>query len=170
MKKHSAGLLLYRSSESGVEVLIAHMGGPWFGKKDEGAWSIPKGEYDPETEDALETAKREFNEELGKPPPEGDYKEVGSIEQKNNKIVTAWAVEGGLDVSDTKSNKFTIEWPPGSGKLQEFPEIDRAEWVEISQAANRLVQGQAEFLKRLADILKTPLSEPDPRPHQGSLF
>lgn len=145
---------MYRSKNGGIEVLIAHMGGPWFTKKDEGAWSIPKGEYDQETEEPLETAKREFKEELGKPAPGGDYKALGSIEQKNSKVVIAWAVESDFDVNNTKSNTFSIEWPPRSGKVQEFPEIDRAEWVDINQASHKLIQGQAEFLKRLTDNLE----------------
>lgn len=170
MKKHSAGLLVYRSKSGGIEVLVAHMGGPWFTKKDEGAWTIPKGEYNPEKEDPLVTAKREFKEELGQPAPEGEYKELGSIDQKNNKTVIAWAVEADVDIRQTKSNTFKIEWPPRSGKIQEFPEIDRAEWVNIHQASNRLVQGQAEFLSRLADALKMPLESKEPSQRQSSLF
>lgn len=170
MKKHSAGLLVYRSRQGKLEVLIAHMGGPWFTKKDEGAWTIPKGEYDPETEDALKTAKREFREELGQPAPDGDYKELGSTDQKNNKTVTAWAVEADVDVSHIKSNTFEIEWPPRSGRKQEFPEIDRAEWVDINQAASRLIQGQSVFMERLAQLLKAPYDVQANKSEQGTLF
>lgn len=150
--KQSAGLLVYRKTGSNVEVLIARMGGPWFFKKDEGAWTIPKGEYE-EKEGPLEAAKREFKEELGKEPPRGDYIELGAINQRNNKKVVAWAVEGSLDVSRITSNTFTVEWPPKSGKKQEFPEIERAEWMSMERAGGLLIQGQAAFLERLAEIL-----------------
>lgn len=125
------------------------MGGPWFAKKDAGAWSIPKGEYD-EGEDPMAVAKREFNEELGKDVPEGELIELGTIEQTNKKLVVAWAVEGDLDVSDTSSNTFKIEWPPKSGQIQEFPEIDKAGWFRLSEAAEKLIPSQTKFLERLA--------------------
>lgn len=150
--KKSAGLLVYREKNGYIEVLIAHMGGPWFAKKDNGAWSIPKGEYD-ENEKPIEVAKREFSEELGKQPPEGDFEELGSIEQKNNKQVIAWAVKGDVDVSKTTSNTFKTEWPPRSGKIQEFPEIDRAGWFSVPEAACKLVPAQVKFLERLANKL-----------------
>ncbi len=169
--KTSAGILVYRRKNGQLEVFIAHMGAPWWAKKDQGAWSIPKGEYD-ENEEPLAAAKREFKEELGQLAPQGKYIKLGSIKQKNNKEVKAWAVESGLDVSKIKSNTFKAEWPPRSGKMQEFPEIDRAEWMSLEQAAPKLVPGQAEFLKRLAAKLNLPF-EPGPeeeKPAQGSLF
>src|SRR5260221_649507 len=124
MKQHSAGLIVYRIKDSGPEVLIAHMGSPWWAKKDIGAWSIPKGLIE-DGEQPLDAAKREFNEELGLSPPEGEYIELGIIEQHNNKDVVAFAIEAYLDASNIKSNTFKAEWPPKSGKEQEFPEIDR---------------------------------------------
>jgi len=168
MKKLSAGLLVYRKRGSSVEVLIAHMGGPFHAKKDAGHWSIPKGEYDEGT-DPIATAKREFKEELGKEPPEGEWLELGSVTYKNGKIVSIWAVEGDLDVGAVKSNTFEIEWPPRSGKMQEFPEIDRAAWFSLSAAATKLIPAQAEFLERLAAKLDTKL-EPEQTPEQASLF
>jgi len=162
MKKHSAGLLVYRKKGSTIEVLVAHMGGPFHAKKDEGHWSIPKGEYE-EGEDPLATAKREFKEELGKKVPGGKLIELGDIKQKNNKIVTAWAVAGDLDTTSIKSNTFEVEWPPHSGKTQEFPEIDRAGWFSLEETAKKLIPGQATFLKRLADKLNVKL-EPAEEP------
>jgi predicted NUDIX family NTP pyrophosphohydrolase len=167
MKKQSAGLLVYRMREGKPEVLIAHMGSPWWAKKDAGAWSIPKGEYE-EGEDPLATAKREFKEELGKEPPNAELIDLGSVKQKNNKTVVLWAVEGDVDVSNTTSNKVKIEWPPRSGKMQEFPEIDRAEWFSLEEAARKLIPAQVEFLKRLADNLKIDFAEPKSK--QDSLF
>ena len=151
--------------------MIAHMGSPWWAKKDAGAWSIPKGEYE-EGEDPLKTAKREFKEELGKESPNGKTIELGSIEQKNNKTVVAWAVEGSLDVSNTTSNTITIEWPPRSGQKQEFPEIDRAEWFSLAEAAKKLIPAQVDFLKRLAQILDVNYepAPPPEKPQQSSLF
>jgi predicted NUDIX family NTP pyrophosphohydrolase len=148
MKKQSAGLLVYRQKNAKLEVLIAHMGGPWWAKKDLGAWSIPKGEYF-ENEDPKEVAKREFHEELGIDPPFSKWLDLGTIEQKNNKIVIAWAAEGDLDVSHIKSNTFKAEWPPKSGQIKEFPEIDRAGWFSIEEAAKKLIPEQVEFLGRL---------------------
>jgi predicted NUDIX family NTP pyrophosphohydrolase len=153
VKKQSAGLVVYRMKDGQLEVLLAHMGGPFHAKKDEGHWSIPKGEYE-ENEDSKETALREFKEEIGQQPPEGKLIELGEIEQKNNKTVTAWAVEGDLNVDQIISNTFEMEWPLRSGKRQTFPEIDKAEWMNLTQAAKKLIPGQAEFLKRLADILE----------------
>ena len=166
MKKTSAGLVLYRQTSGKLEVLIAHMGSPWWARKDKGAWTIPKGEY--EDEEPLAAARREFREELGSEPPEGELIELGSVEQSNNKIVTAWALEGDLDVSKVFSNKVTIEWPPRSGVNQEFPEIDKAAWVTPAVAAQKVVAAQAEFFGRLIEKLGV---EPEPdQPVQGSLF
>ncbi len=164
--KTSAGLLVYRKKAGRLEVLIAHMGSPWWAKKDKGAWSIPKGEYE-EGEDPLAAAKREFKEELGLEVPGGQLIELGDIKQKNNKQVTAWALEADLDVSQIKSNTFEIEWPPRSGQKQEFPEIDRAEYMPVDRATGKLVAGQDELLRRLADHLNVQI---DPSPEQSSLF
>lgn len=152
MKKSSAGLLVYRYTQDGVEVILGHMGGPWFAKKDRGAWSIPKGLIE-EGEELLNTAKREFSEELGLQPPEGNYLELGTIEQHNNKNVVAWAVEADIDVTNIKSNTFEMQWPPKSGKIQEFPEIDRAGWFSLAQAAQKAVKGQAQLFETLAEKL-----------------
>jgi predicted NUDIX family NTP pyrophosphohydrolase len=147
------------------------MGGPFHAKKDQGSWSIPKGEYQPD-EDPLETARREFQEELNLSPPDGELIELGTIEQSNNKAVIAWAVEGDMDVSQTTSNTFTIEWPLRSGQIQEFPEIDRAAWFTLAEAAAKLIPAQTEFLARLANKLNVPFGpESIPEsPRQNSLF
>jgi predicted NUDIX family NTP pyrophosphohydrolase len=144
----SAGVLLYRDRASGLEVLIAHMGGPFWARKDAGAWSIPKGEYDSE-ESPLAAARREFAEELGAPVPDGDVSDLGEVTQSGGKVVTAFAVRGELDTTEVISNTFTMEWPPGSGKFAEFAEIDRAEWCDIATARARLVAGQRPLLDRL---------------------
>lgn len=164
--KLSAGLLVYRKNGDKLEVLVAHMGAPWWAHKDKGAWTIPKGEYE-QGDDPLANAKREFKEELSLDPPTGEYIELGVIKQNNNKQVMAWAVEADLDVSNIQSNTFKTEWPPKSGKMAEFPEIDRAEYMSLEKAVERLVPGQAELLERLADKLgyqKPKASE------QSSLF
>ena len=148
MPKTSAGLLLYRRVDGAIEVLLVHPGGPYWARKDEGAWSIPKGEYEP-GEDPLEVARREFEEELGVAPPEGTTAALGEIRQSGGKIVSAWTQEGDLDVTDVRSNTFEMEWPPRSGRTQEFPEVDRAEWFSIDDAARKLNRGQLPFLDRL---------------------
>ena len=153
------------------QVLLAHMGSPWWAKKDIGAWTIPKGEVE-EGEEPLDTAKREFTEELGLQVPEGKLLELGMIEQHNNKTVTAWAIEADIDASNIESNKVEIEWPPRSGKKQQFPEIDRANWFGLAEAVQKTVRGQAELFEKLANILHVPFGAeeiPDP-PAQGSLF
>jgi predicted NUDIX family NTP pyrophosphohydrolase len=171
MKKQSAGLVVYRLTNGQPEVLIAHMGGPFHAKKDAGHWSIPKGEFE-EGQDPIETARREFEEELDKTVPPGEWQELGSITYKNGKEVTAWALEGDLDVSEIKSNTFKIEWPPRSGKIQEFPEIDRAGWFSLPEAAGKLISEQVAFLERLANLLHVPFGteEIPEAPQQGSLF
>jgi len=156
MKKQSAGLLVYRKKAGKLEVLIAHMGGPFHAKKDAGHWSIPKGEYE-EGEEPKEVAKREFNEELGKDIPKGDWLELGTVEYKNTKQVAAWAVEGDLDVKQIRSNTFKMEWPPRSGNIQEFPEIDRAGWFSLAEAAKKLIPAQVELLERLAEKIGVTL-------------
>jgi predicted NUDIX family NTP pyrophosphohydrolase len=152
MGKHSAGILLFRRAGSEIEVLLAHPGGPFWKNKDDGAWSIPKGEY-AENEDPLAAAKREFTEETGL-TPSGDFIPLGEIRQPGGKVVTAWALEGGFaapfDAVQLHSNTFSMPWPPGSGRLQEFPEIDRAEWFPLDVARRKILKGQAKFLDRLA--------------------
>ena len=127
MPKLSAGLLLYRVVDGDVEVLIGHPGGPFWARKDDGAWSIPKGEYT-EGEDPWVAAQREFEEELGKPPPQGPRIELAPVRQPSGKVITAFAVRGDLDITDAVSNTFEMEWPKGSGRIREFPEIDRVGW------------------------------------------
>lgn len=148
----SAGLLLFREVPH-LEVLLGHMGGPYYARKDAGAWSIPKGEYDPDREDALVAARREFAEELGSPPPADGYVSLGSIVQRNRKIVTAWAAQGDFDTATLVSNTFELEWPPRSGRIQTFPETDRAAWFSIDDARVKIIAGQAELLDRLVALL-----------------
>jgi predicted NUDIX family NTP pyrophosphohydrolase len=149
----SAGVLVYREAGAGLEVLIAHMGGPFFARKDDGAWSIPKGEYLP-PEQPLAAARREFEEEMGSPPPAGDYLELGEAKQSNGKIVTTYAVEGDYDLAGFVSNLFTMEWPRGSGRMQEFPEMDRAGWFDLETARTKLVKGQIPFIDALRAALQ----------------
>ena len=132
--------------------MLAHMGGPFWTKKDAGAWSIPKGEYDL-GEDPLQAAQREFAEELGTAAPAGELIDLGEIRQRGGKRVRAWALHAYIDVSDITSNTFEIEWPRGSGRMQRFPEIDRAGWFDLATARGKLVQGQVAFLDVLADRL-----------------
>lgn len=153
MPKTSAALLLFRREP--LEVLIAHMGGPFWARKDAGAWSIPKGEYT--TEAPLDAALREFAEEMGSPPPTGDVIPLGSVKQSGGKVVTAFAVEGDFDLAGFHSNTFEMEWPRGSGRMQEFPEVDRAEWVTVDVAREKLVKGQLPVLDALqAHLEPTP--------------
>ncbi len=145
----SAGLLMYRLAGGELQVLLAHPGGPFLRNKDEGAWSIPKGEHDPD-EEPRAAAAREFAEELGSPPPDGAAPlELGEVRQKGGKVVAAWALEGDLDASAIASNTFTMEWPPRSGRTQEFPEVDRAEWFSLDAAREKINPAQAELLDRL---------------------
>jgi predicted NUDIX family NTP pyrophosphohydrolase len=146
--KRSAGLLLYRTDNGDLEVLIAHMGGPFWARKNEGAWSVPKGEYD-DDEDPLAAATREFGEELGVAPPEGTPVDLGTVKQSGGKVVTVYALEGDVDLAQFKSNTFAVEWPRNSGRLQEFPEVDRVEWADLQTAARLLVKGQVPFLDAL---------------------
>jgi predicted NUDIX family NTP pyrophosphohydrolase len=143
----SAGLLLFRRHAGAVEVLLVHPGGPFWQKKDLAAWSIPKGEHDA-GEDPLSAAQREFEEETGF-KAEGDFIALGDCRQPSGKIVKAWAVEGDLDAARITSNSFSLEWPPKSGKMREFPEVDRAEWFSIDVAREKILKGQAGFLDRL---------------------
>jgi predicted NUDIX family NTP pyrophosphohydrolase len=148
----SAGLLLFRHKSDRVEVLLVHPGGPFWAKRDLGAWSIPKGEYDDE-EDALAAARREFAEELGSAPPDGEMIDLGEVRQKAGKVVCAWALAGDFDAGEIVSNTFTIEWPPRSGRTREFPEVDRAQWFELDEARERINPAQAALLDRLADAI-----------------
>ena len=154
MPRTSAGLLLYRRHpERGVEVLVGHMGGPFWARKDAGAWSIPKGEHGAD-EEPRDVALREFAEEMGTPAPVTDLVPLGEVRQSGGKRLTAWAAEGDLDASTAVSNTFTLEWPPRSGRLREFPEIDRAAWMPLDEAREKLVRGQVPFLDRLLDLLR----------------
>ena len=152
MPKLSSGLLLYRRLAD-PEVLLVHPGGPFWRNKDDGAWSIPKGEYEP-GEDPLEVALREFGEELGIAPPDAtDAVPIGELRQPSGKRVTAWALEGDADLAEARSNTFTTEWPPRSGRKQEFPEVDRAGWFDLEEAKRKLLRGQVGFLDRLTELL-----------------
>lgn len=160
MAKTSAGLLLFRETSGGLEVLLVHPGGPFWAKKDDGAWSIPKGELD-EGEDPLAAARREFEEETGLATPEelnaaGDAIPLGSVRQPAGKAVHAWALELDLDTSgfrsDRPSNLFSMEWPPRSGKRQEFPEVDRVEWFPLEIARRKILEGQAKLLDLLEEL------------------
>ena len=146
--KLSAGVLLYRACDVVVEVLIAHPGGPFWARKDDGVWSIPKGEYT-EGEDPWTAAQREFSEEIGLAVPAGPRIEFGQLKQPSGKVVTAFAVRGDLDITDAHSNTFELEWPKGSGRVREFPEVDRVAWFPVAQARTKLLNGQRAFLDRL---------------------
>ncbi|MFI9804025.1 NUDIX domain-containing protein [Streptomyces sp. NPDC052301] len=148
--KRSAGLLVFRHTGEGLEVLLGHMGGPLWAKKEAEAWTVPKGEYDPD-EPAWEAARREFQEELGLAPPDGEAVPLGEVTQKNGKIVTAWAVEGDLDPEAVTPGTFTMEWPPRSGRVREFPELDRVAWFALGRARELIITAQAAFLDRLAE-------------------
>ena len=151
-KKSSAGVLLYRMHGGGVEVFLVHPGGPYWARKDDGAWSIPKGEYDG-NDDPLATAKREFREETGSELA-GSFRALTPLTQSGGKVVSAWAVEGDLDAATVKSNTFSLEWPPHSGKIQEFPEIDRGAWFDLHTARAKLLPGQRGFLNQLQQLLQ----------------
>ena len=149
----SAGVLLYRIADGGaVEVLAGHMGGPFWARKDAGGWSIPKGEAGP-GEDPLDVARREFAEEMGSPVPASEFLDLGELRVSSGKVLTVWAAEGDLDADATVSNTFALEWPPRSGRTQEFPEIDRSAWFPVGVAREKLVKGQVPFLDRLVESL-----------------
>ena len=149
MPKRSAGILLYRDRE----VLLVHPGGPFWARKDAGAWSIPRGEYE-DGDDPRSAALREFEEELGSPLPAGtELVDLGTVKQKSGKVITAYAAAGDLDPDAIRSNTFTTEWPPRSGRMQEFPEVDRAGWFSLDEAAEKLNPAQAELLVRLSPLL-----------------
>jgi predicted NUDIX family NTP pyrophosphohydrolase len=157
-RRHSAGVLVYRRTGDrptgpGTQVLLGHMGGPFWVRRDAGAWSIPKGGYTPD-EDAFTAACREYVEEVGLPLPPGPFLELGDVLQTNNKVVTAWAVEGDLDPADSVSSTFELEWPQGSGRRQSFPEFDRVDWFDLDAARDRIVVAQVAFIHRLEQRLR----------------
>jgi len=157
-----------RGGAGGIEVLLVHPGGPFWTKKDLGAWSLPKGECH-DGEDAFAAALREFEEETGI-EPKGEFIPLGELRQPGGKLVTAWAFEGDCDPAAIRSNRFSMEWPKGSGRIQEFPEIDRGEWFTIDEARGKILRGQIGFLERLAaypGVAKPPTS-PQPLPLQGA--
>ncbi|HEY5248200.1 MAG TPA: NUDIX domain-containing protein [Dermatophilaceae bacterium] len=154
-RKLSAGLLLCRrgtqDGEIVLEVLLGHLGGPFWARKDNGAWSIPKGEYEP-GQDPFAAAQREFEEELGSAPPVAAYRDLGSVGQPGGKLVTVWAAEADFDAGGAVSNTFELEWPPGSGQVRSFPEIDRASWFAVEVARVKLAGGQQPFVDRLLRV------------------
>ncbi|WP_045875988.1 NUDIX domain-containing protein [Pseudofrankia sp. DC12] len=151
----SAGLLLFRTVDGVTEVLIGHLGGPFWARRDAGAWSIPKGLTEP-GEDLRAAAAREFTEEIGAPPPAGAWLDLGDARQSTGKIVTAYALRGEFDPATAVSNTFEMEWPRGSGQVQSFPEIDRVAWFDVATARTRLHPGQVTFLDRLLELLNPP--------------
>jgi len=151
MPKQAAGILLYRTGSSGLEVLLAHPGGPLWARKDLGAWTIPKGQFGGD-ESPLAAARREFEEEMGS-APEGEFVELGSIKQPSGKLVHVFAGRADFDVATVRSNLFELEWPPKSGRKSQFPEVDRAAWFSIEEARRKILKGQAPFLERLLALL-----------------
>ena len=151
--KRSAGILLYRRRDELCEVLLVHPGGPFWSKKDDGAWFVPKGELDAE-EEPFRAACREFEEELGSAPPASEPLPLGTVKNKSGKLIYAWALEGELDVASVKSNSFELEWPPKSGKVQKFPEVDRASFFSLSAAAVKMHPAELPFLERLSALLR----------------
>lgn len=156
MPKRSAGLLLFRRKGEKVECLLVHPGGPFWAKRDDEAWSIPKGEYEVGN-DPLVAAKREFSEETGASPPEGAAIPLGEVVQRGGKVVTAFALAGDFDVTTLRSNRFELEWPPRSGRQSSFPEVDRAGWFTPDEARRKMLPAQAPFLDRLLALLGPPL-------------
>ncbi|EGX57266.1 MutT-like protein [Streptomyces zinciresistens K42] len=148
--RRSAGLLLFRRGGDGLEVLLGHMGGPYFARREAGAWTVPKGEYGP-GETAWDAARREFREELGLAPPDGEALPLGEVTQRGGKTVTVWAVEADLDPARVVPGTFRTEWPPRSGRTEEFPELDRVRWLGLDAAREVIVTAQAAFLDRLAE-------------------
>lgn len=153
MPKQAAGILLYRRRPAGLEVLLAHPGGPLWARKDAGAWTLPKGQFT-EGELPLAAARREFEEEMGS-APSGDFQSLGTLKQPSGKVIHAWAAESDFDVASVKSNLFSMEWPPKSGRMDEFPEVDRAAWFPIAEARTKILKGQAPFLDRLLALLNS---------------
>jgi len=169
MKKLSAGILVYRKTDGQVEVLLAHLGGPIWAKRDEGGWSIFKGEPE-ENEELFDAAKREFKEETAHEAPDDGYINLGEYKrEKDSKTIHAWAVEADFDPSTFKCNTFKMEWPPKSGKIQEFPENDRAEWFALAAAMPKMHRGQQIFIERLTEKLGLSKIEPE-EPNQQQLL
>jgi predicted NUDIX family NTP pyrophosphohydrolase len=167
MPKRSAGLMPFtverREDRSVLRVMLVHPGGPYWAKKDAGSWSICKGELDEEHgEDPEAAARREFREELGVEPPAGDLLPLGEVKQPGGKTVIAWGVDGYLDVSEIESNEFAIEWPPRTGRMQSFPEVDRAQWFDVAEARWRILTGQVAFLDTLMGLAGRALDEGEP--------
>jgi predicted NUDIX family NTP pyrophosphohydrolase len=154
MSRQSAGLLLFRKVAGDIEVLLVHPGGPYWATKDEGAWSIPKGEFD-QNEDPLDAARREFREETGF-APSGEIIPLETVRQPNGKFIHAWAIRGDFDPAKLQSNTFSLEWPPKSGRQEQFPEIDRAVWFSMGAAKQKILKGQTPFLKQLQKMLGQP--------------
>lgn len=152
MSAQSAGLVLHRQRDGKREVLLVHPGGPFWQKRDDGVWSIPKGEI-AANETGLDVARREFQEEIGVLAPEGELTALGAVRQTGGKIVHAWAVPGDLDVTRSTSNTFELEWPPRSGRMQQFPEVDRTEWFDLDTARRKLLPAQRAFIDRLEELL-----------------
>lgn len=150
--RHSAGIVLFRVHDGEPQVLLGHMGGPYWRRKDTGAWTIPKGGYT-DAEDPRDAARREYAEEIGHDVPDGDLIPLGEVLQANGKIVIAWAIEGDLDPAHARSNTFELEWPPGSGRRQTYPELDRVAWFTLPEAAAKAVTAQAALFERLARTL-----------------
>lgn len=148
----SGGLLVHRAGSGGVEILLVHPGGPFWAGKDEHAWSIPKGEYEA-GDDPRKAAFREFEEELGGPPPSGTAVDLGELKQPGGKLVRIWAMAGDFDAATARSNTFEMEWPPRSGVFRRFPEVDRAEWFDLDTARRKLHKGQVPFVERLLAAL-----------------
>ncbi|MGE5445855.1 MAG: NUDIX domain-containing protein [Ignavibacteriales bacterium] len=149
MSEHSAGILLFRFKNKKLEVLLVHPGGPFWAKKDQGVWSIPKGLFE-ENENPLDVARREFKEETGF-EIDGEFIELGEVQQPERKVVHAWAFEKDIDETKVVSNTFTLEWPKNSGRMQEYPEIDKAGWFRLEEARVKILKGQVSFLKRLVE-------------------
>ena len=154
MARKSAGILIYRRAADAILVLLVHPGGPFWSTRDLGAWSIPKGEYDPDEEPEV-AARREFAEEMGL-EAEGQLKPLGELRQRGGKLVTAFALEGDFDVGSLQSNVFEMEWPPRSGRMQSFPEVDKADWFTLPVARQKVISGQRPFLDRLERVLTVP--------------
>ena len=152
MAKLSAGILVVRRTERGIEVFLVHPGGPFWARKDTGAWTIPKGEYEA-SEKPFDAAKREFREETGV-AVDGKFAHLGEFGQPSGKVLSAWAIEGDLDAGAVRSNTFELEWPAGSGKRREYPEVDRAAWFTLAEAKQKILKGQVPLLQRLADLVR----------------
>jgi len=165
MPKLSAGILIYKITGKKIQVFLVHPGGPFWAKKDAGAWSVPKGEYS-EGDDVWAAAQREFEEETGQKPPQGQPVQLGEVTY-GNKRLTVWAVEGDADDKRIVSNVFTMEWPPRSGQQQAFPEVDRAGWFDSATAKTKLVKGQVPLIKSLLEALHLP-EEAAAEPHENT--